>query len=88
MSGDEASPFPCSPVEKEAMERLKLTLHEASEDAELQNDKDIFPFFALTTLTHPQTHPTFTNDLVPGMSIFEAAKKGEEGEEADLTNNG
>ena len=80
---DSTSPFPCSPIEKEAMERLKLALHEASEDPELQNESDIFPFFTLSTLSHPQTHPNFTNELTPQISIFEKSTSA-----ADLTTNG
>jgi len=52
------------------LERLKLVLHEASEDSDLQNDSAIFPFFALTTLTHPQSHPNFTNEYAPHTSVF------------------
>ena len=52
-------------------------LHDASDDAEIMGEPSLFPFFTLSSLTHPHTHQTFCS-LDSTTAIF-ADGKGSSG---------
>jgi hypothetical protein len=58
---DPDSPFPCSADETEALESLKGFLHDASDDSEIMEEPSLFPFFALSSISHPHTNPSFVS---------------------------
>ena len=40
---------------------LKKFLHDASDDSEIMEEPSLFPFFTLSSITHPQKHNSFVS---------------------------